>query len=92
MDQLSRSVVSGPLLVRWGGHEPMGILRRYAPQGDAPFVRAMVGLEVLAEFAKRRSSTVEQVTQRVRDAVEKAQNVMFRNSFCAGRWKLKKPR
>ncbi|MCX6929076.1 MAG: hypothetical protein NT154_38555 [Verrucomicrobia bacterium] len=70
-------------------YKPLEILRPLVPKDDQSFARAMVALEILAEFAAGRPSTEDQVTERVRKAVADAQVVMFRNEVCAQRLKLK---
>ena len=65
------------------------LLRRHGPQYSVSFARAMVGLEILADFANCRPSTEAQVTQRVRDAVAGVQRVDYVDNICARRWTLK---
>jgi hypothetical protein len=67
--------------------KPLEILRRDAPKDDAGVARAIVGLEILAEFATGRPSTDEEQTRRIYKAAEDAQRIMFRNNVCARRWK-----
>jgi hypothetical protein len=69
--------------------KPLEILRRHGPQYSVSFARAMVGLEILAEFANYRPRTEEQVEQRVRDAVAAAQRLDYVDNICARRWTLK---
>ena len=65
------------------------LLRRHGPQYSVSFARAMVGLEILADFANCRPSTEAQVTQRVRDAVAGVQRADYVDNICARRWTLK---
>lgn len=70
--------------------EVLEIFRRHGSQYSVSLVRATVGLEILAEFARDRPSREEQVTQRVRDAVAGAQRLDYLHNVCARRWTIKK--
>ena len=69
--------------------EPLEILRRHGLQYSVSFARAMVGLKILADFAKGRPRTEEQVAQSVRDAVTAAQRLDYVDNICARRWTIK---
>ncbi len=70
------------------GGKVLQLLRRYAPADDRSFARAMMALEVLAEFAAGRPSTEGQMRERVFKTGLAAQNRMFRNNILARRPKL----